>query len=91
MKTGIQSSGSTDQDRALLLTEGERRPQTHLNLGLKKLVLSGGRESQENWKCQSRNREPKMAAWIPHLAQCYGSFKYLEGRMLGEQVRWGMS
>lgn len=75
MKTGVQSSGSTEKGRALLLTEGERRLQMHLNLGLKKVVLPGGKESQENWKCQSRNQEPKMAAWIPHLAQCYRSFK----------------
>ena len=61
MKIGIQSSGSIEKERALLLTENERRLQWHSNLGLKKVVLPGGKESRGNCKCQSRNQEHKMA------------------------------
>lgn len=89
MKIDIQSSGSIEKDRTLLFTVNERKFQRHLNLGLKKVVVPGGKESRGNCKCQSRNQESKKAARRPHLAQFRGSFKWLEGRMPGEQATWG--
>ena len=82
---GLPSVGLQSRTRlkrlglALLFTE-ERRLQMHLNLGLKKVVLPGGKERQENFKCQSRTQEPKMAAWMPDLAQGCGSSRLDGGR-----------
>ena len=90
---GLPSVGLQSRTRlkrlglALLFTEDERRLQMHLSLGLKKVVLPGRKESQENFKCQSRNQEPKMAAWIPHLAQCCGSFR-LDGGWFSLTKAW---
>lgn len=56
MKTGIQSSGSTDQDRALLLTgRREKGLKRILNLGLKRRWFS------VRWKGELRELEvPKQ-------------------------------